>query len=222
MKKLILLIFLTITSIGFAQNDYYLAETYYREGAYEKATQVFKKLYAKSPFNTSYLSRLISCYQETEKFNEVEKILKSKLKKNSYLGFLYVYLGYNYQRQKLNELANKNYNLALKSIDKHPSYTGIIGRIFKDYSLLDNAILAYEKGMLKNENINYSFQIAQIYGEKGNLKKMFEFYINLVDKNKDYLSLIQRYTSSYITEDSENEANILFIKTFLRKAASKP
>jgi tetratricopeptide (TPR) repeat protein len=199
-----------------------LGESYYREGEYDKATQVFKKLYSKSPFNTSYLSRLISCYQETDQFLEAAELLKSKIKKNPKQGFLYVYLGYNYERQQQKELAEKNYNLALSSLDKSASYGGIIGRVFKDYNLLDNAILAYEKVMEENENSNYGFQIAQIYGEKGDFKKMFESYINLVDKTESYVSLVQRYTSLYITDDSENEANILFRKTLLRKSASKP
>jgi len=88
--------------------------------------------------------------------------------------------------------------------------------------LLDNAILAYEKAMQGNPNANYNFQIAQIYGEKGAFKKMFESYINLVDKNEHYLTLIQRYASKYITDDSENETNILFRKTLLRKSVSNP
>ncbi len=68
-----------------------------------------------------------------------------------------------------------------------------------------------------NKNANYIFQIAQIYGEKGNYKKMFESYIELVDSNDRYFNVIQRYTSKYITEDSENEANILFRKALLKK-----
>jgi tetratricopeptide (TPR) repeat protein len=222
MKKLFLLILLTISSISFSQNDYLLAESFYREGEYEKASLVFKKLYAKSPFNISYLSRLLSCYQETNKFSESEKLLKSKLKKNSKQGFFYVHLGYNYQKQQLEKLANKNYTLALNSIDKNASYGGIIGNTFKDYNLLDKAILAFEKTMAKNKNANYSFQIAQIYGEKGDFKRMFESYINLVDKNERHFNTIQRYTSKYITDDAENEANILFRKTLLRKSISNP
>ncbi|WP_159949689.1 tetratricopeptide repeat protein [Polaribacter septentrionalilitoris] len=222
MRTLFFIIFLAISSISYAQNDYLLAESYYREGAYEKATQIFKKLYTKSPFNTTYLSKLISCYQETERFLEAENLLKSKIKRNSQQGYLYVYLGYNYERQQQKELAKINYDIALNSIDNNASYGGIIGRVFKDYNLLDHAVLAYKKTMVKNENANYSFQIAQIYGEKGDFKKMFESYIDLVDKNINYYSLVQRYTSKYITDDAENEANILFRKTLLRKSASNP
>ena len=222
MKNFIFLIFITITSVSYSQNDYLLGENYYREGEYEKATQIFTKLYSKNPFNTSYLSRLISCYQETDQFLKAERLLKSIIKKNPKQGFLYVYLGYNYERQQQKELAQDNYNLALKSLNKSTSFGGIIGRIFKDYNLLDNSILAYEKAMSQNKNVNYSFQIAQIYGEKGDFKKMFEAYINLVDKTETYLSLVKRYTGKYLTDDAENEVNILFRKTLLRKSASNP
>ncbi|WP_165731423.1 tetratricopeptide repeat protein [Polaribacter sp. 20A6] len=222
MKQLFLLIFITITSVSFSQGDYYLAEDYYREGEYEKATQIFKNLYAKNLFNTTYLSRLISCYQETNKFSEVEKLLKTALDKDPKQAFFYVHLGYNYQRQELQELAEKNYSIALNSIDTNSFYGGFIGRLFKDYNLLNHAILAYTKTMAKNKKADYNFRIAQIYGEKGDLKKMFEAYFNLVDKNIENYDFVKRYTSSYITDDAKNEANILFRKTLLKKSASNP
>ena len=222
MKQLLILFFLAISSFSYAQNEYLLAENYFREGAYLKASQIYKKLYEKSPFNTTYLNRLISCYQETENFTEAENLLTSKIKQSPNQGYLYVYLGYNYERQKQPELAQKNYTIALNSIDKNSAFGGIIGRVFKEYNLLDNAILAYKKTMAKDENTNYSFQIAQIYGEKGDLKEMFQSYIDLVNKNENYYNLVQRYASKYITDDSENEANILFRKTLLKKAASNP
>jgi tetratricopeptide (TPR) repeat protein len=133
-----------------------------------------------------------------------------------------VYLGHNYERQQLNKLAKENYDLAIKSIDNYNSYGAIIGRTFKEYNLLDNAILAYEKAMSKNKSANYEIQIAEIYGEKGNFKKMFESYINLIDKNEQFLPLIQRYASKYITNDAENEANISFKKALLIKSSSRP
>ena len=222
MKKGILLIVLLISSFSYAQNDFELAENYFREGEYEKATAVFKKLYDKSPFNTSYLQRLISCYQETNKFATVEEMLKAKIKSDPSKSYLYVFLGYNYERQQQKEIATTYYEKALAEIDKKSNYGGLIATIFKNYTLLDYAILAYEKAMKKNTQANYDFRIAQIYGEKGAFEKMFQSYINLIDKNSNYLNTVQRYASRYITNDAENESNILFRKTLLRKAASKP
>ncbi|MHB0754859.1 tetratricopeptide repeat protein [Polaribacter sp. M15] len=227
MKQFFLIIFISCSAISFCQenenqNDFFLAESYYRQGEYEKATQIYKKLYDKSPFNTTYLNRLISCYQQTEKFLVAQNLLSEKIKKNPTQNYLYVFLGYNFEKQQLNELAKANYDKALNSLDVTAAYGGIIGRLFKDYNKLDLAILAYKKAMQQNENSNYNFQIAQIYGEKGDFKQMFEYYINLIDKNGSYLNLVQRYASRFITDDAENETNILFRKTLLRKSISNP
>ena len=222
MKKLFLLFFLGTSSLSFSQNEYLLGENYYREGEFEKATQIFKKLYSKSPFNTNYLNRLISCYQELDEFLVAENLLKSRIKANASQTYLYVFLGHNYERQQKNEKAQIYYEMALNSLDKNATYAGIIGRLFKNYNALDNAILAYEKSMQKNPNANYSFQIAQIYGEKGAFKQMFESYMNMIDKNENYLNTVQRFTSKYITEDPENKNNILFRKTLLRKSVNNP
>ncbi|MDG1194767.1 MAG: hypothetical protein P8N27_04580, partial [Polaribacter sp.] len=185
MKHLFVLIILLMSNFLVAQesiqNDFSLAESYFRQGSYEKATQIYKKLYDKSEFNTTFLKRLISCYQQIDSFKTAENLLQKRIKKNTSQAYLYVFLGYNYERQQKQEFANTNYQMAINSLDKNAAYGGSIGRLFKEYNLLDYAILAYEKGMQKNSNVNYNFQIAQIYGEQGEFKKMFESYINLVD-----------------------------------------
>lgn len=230
MRVLSIIFFSLFIHFSFAQskatskknNTYYLAETYYRQGEYEKSTLLFKQLYDKNPFNTTYLGRLISCYQETNQFELVENLLNKKIKNHPEQTYLYVYLGYNFEKQEINDLAKENYDKAIKSIEDFNNYGGLIGRIFKDYNLLDYAILSYEKAMQKNVNANYNFPVAQIYGEKGEFKKMFNAYVDLVDKNKAYVNLVQRYASKYITEDSENENNILFKKALLKKSISNP
>lgn len=226
MKHFLLLILLTISSLCFSQeedqNDFFLADTYFSQGEFEKATQIFKKLYDKSPFNTTYLSKLITCYQESDNFKTAEDLLQKRLQKNNTEAYLYVFLGYNYERQQQAELANTNYQKAINSLDENPAYGNTVGNLFKYYNLLDNAIIVYEKVMHQNPNANYNFQIAQIYGEKGDYQKMFEYYLELVDKNESYLSLVQRYASKYITDDTENETNIIFRKTLLRKSVNNP
>jgi len=86
MKHIFVLIFLLTSGFSVAQdsaqNDFFLAETYFRQGEYEKATQIYKKLYDKSPFNTSYLNRLISCYQQTDNFKTVQDLLVKRIKKD--------------------------------------------------------------------------------------------------------------------------------------------
>ncbi|TVZ56412.1 tetratricopeptide repeat protein [Lutibacter sp. Hel_I_33_5] len=199
-----------------------LGENYYRQGEYEKATQIYKTLYDKSPYNTTYLKRLISCYQETDDFLLAEKLLQKRLKRQPTLTYLNVLLGYNFERQQKKELANQYYNNAINSISKNPSYGGIVGRMFKDYNLLDQAVSVFKKTMVLNPNADYNFQIAQIYGEQGKFEEMFNSYVDLVDKNPKNVTFMKRFASKYITEDAQNETNTLLKKALLRKAVSKP
>lgn len=224
MKNRIFLIITLIYSVfSFSQSSSYaLAENYFRNNEYEKATQLFKSLVQKSPYNTTYLKRLVACYQETNKFPVAQKLLIEKLERRKNLVFLNVILGYNYERQKEIKLAEKYYKKAINSIKKKSNYGGTIANLFKDYNKLDLAIEAYEKATELNKNNNFGFQIAQIYGEKGDFSSMFEAYINYLDANDNYLNTVKRYTAKYVTDDSENENNILFKKALLRKSASNP
>ncbi len=205
-----------------AQSDYPLAENYYRNNEYEKALQIFQKLADKSPYNTTYIQRLVDCYQELNRFSSVDSLLTLKQKKNKRLTFYNVLLGYNYERQQQPEKAIKLYKKAIKSIDKNANYGTTIAGLLKNYNQLDLAIEAYNATAKKRPKSSYGFQIAQVYGEKGDFPKMFESYIDLVDKIPSRLKTVKRYTAKYITDDSESEINIAFKKALLRKSASNP
>lgn len=199
-----------------------LAERYFSDGEFEKASQLYKDLYTKNPNNTTYLKRLISAYQENAQFEIVEKLLQQHLLVNPTHSYLNVELGYNYEKQQQKEKAKIYYEKAIESIKSNTGMGGFIGRLFNDNSLLDYAIKAYEETMTYNPNADYEFQIAQIYGEKGDFEKMFISYIDLIDKTEDYLNSVQRFTSRYITDDKLNSNNVLFKKALIKKSVSNP
>ena len=82
MRTFLVAIFLLISFVNYGQNEPQLAEKYFREGEFKKATQLYQNLHSKNPYNTTYLKRLITCYQETNLFNVAEDVLKQKLAKN--------------------------------------------------------------------------------------------------------------------------------------------
>ena len=222
MKKYILLLFLFISHVIYSQNDFRLAENYYRDGAYKKAMQLYEKLHKKSPHNTTYLKRLITCYQETAQFQIAETLLKNQLANNTNQPYLNVEIGYNYEKQGNSEAAKIYYEKAISTIDNQPNFGGYIGRLFKQNNLLDYAIRSYEKVMIRNPNMNYNFQIAQIYGEQGHFEKMFKSYINLVDKQENYLKTVQRFSIRYLTENPSDKNNVLLKKILIQKSVGNP
>ena len=222
MKKGLFIVCIVLFQVSFSQNNYVLAERYFNDGAFEKATVLFEKLLKKNPNNTTYLKKLLSSYQESGQFTTAENLLKNKLTANPNQSYLLVEIGYNYDRQHQKEEANLYYNKALESIDKNPAIGGFIARLFKQNTLLEYAIAAYEKTMSYNPNANYQFLVAQIYGEKGSFDNMFDSYVELLDKNENYLTTVQRYASRYITEDKFNEKNSAFKKALIKKSVSNP
>jgi len=220
MKRLFLYLFLLVSQLNYGQDDFSLAEKYYRDGAFEKATLIFKNLHDKNPYNTTYLKRLILCYQGTSKFTDVDLLIRNRLLKNKNLHYLHVELGYNYERQKEPVTAKKHYDIAINAIEKSPNQGNYIARLFKENNLLDYAILAYEKTMLYNPSTNYKLQIALIYGEQGKYENMFQAYVDLVDSNESYAKTVQRFSSKYLTDNSKN--NVLFKKLIIKKSISNP
>ncbi|GAB1308418.1 tetratricopeptide repeat protein [Urechidicola sp. KH5] len=221
MKKLILLIFCLLNLSLYAQ-DQQLAFDYYRKGEYDKAASIFKSLYRQNNFNSNYLQRYVLCQQQLENFDEAQKSIELHLEAFPNQIHFYVELGYNYELQYLHEEAKVEYEKALSLLPNNLNYTYSVGRSFKNNHQLDYALKTYELATQINPNANYELQIAPIYGEKGNTEKMFNTYLDLVEKNERYGKTILRYLSNYITEDAQSIYNKQFRIAVLKRLQQSP
>ena len=206
---------------GFSQTDA-LAKNYFKHGEFEKSLRIYEKLLKENPYRLDYFMGVIQSYQQLEKFLEAENLIKSKLGNGRNFPQLYVELGYNYSLQNKLQLATLNYNKAITAIDENPHYSYNIGNAFRKYNLLDEAVKVYEKAMTISDRLDFNMQLAQIYGEQGQLEKMFDSYLGLVIKNNSFKGAAQRYFSLYISEDPNNEANILLRKALLQRSQQNP
>jgi len=199
-----------------------LAQSYFRNGDYEKAILLYKPLFDANPIRQDYFKTLLTCYQQIEAYEDAQKILDEQLLRFPNQLYLYVEIGYNYQLQGLNELAEQNYETAINFITINPGYVFMIGRSFSQNHLLDYALESYHRAKKLNPKLNTEISEAQIYGEKGDLKKMFSLYLDLIDKNENYYSTIQRYVAKFITSDNQDPNNILFKNLLLKRSQSNP
>ena len=221
MRILILIFFLISTTIGFAQSDA-LAKNYFEQGEYEKALNVYQRLVKSSPYRMDYFMGVVQSNQQLENFSEVDRLIREKLSGARNYPQLYVELGYNHSLQNQQELANENYQKAINSIEENPSYAYSVGQAFQKYSLLNEAVATYEKGMEISDRMDFNMQLAQIFGEQGKLDKMFDKYLNLIEKNQGFKSTAQRYFSLFVNEDPTNEANVLLRKSLLQRSQQNP
>ncbi|WP_178987052.1 tetratricopeptide repeat protein [Winogradskyella schleiferi] len=219
-RFLILLLLLGFYS-GFAQNSEAQAESYYKKGEFKKALIIYENLIKEKPYNYNYIDKLVDIHQQLEQYNEAEKIITDRLRKNPN-PVMVVVLGYNFQLQDSINNANKLYEEAIAYTDQQPNYIYTIAKKFEDYSLQDQAIRLYEKGKLLTPDRDYSIQLARIYGDQGNIEKMFENYIEYIDFKPNYLNNIKRAISDFISENKDNESNIYLRRALLKKLQQEP
>ena len=194
-----------------------LARNYAEQGDYEKAIITYTKALKKQPGNADLITGLAKSYQELEQYDEADKALRAQLGKMRDKGFLYVELGFNSKLQGKDSLANAYVDKALLGIKEGTSNPYRVARTFQDRNLLEEAVKAYRAGIERQPNVNYSIQLARLYGELGEVEKMFESYLDLINKSGGYVPAAQRNFAQYINDDPQNEANVIFRKTLLKR-----
>ncbi|MEJ1223144.1 tetratricopeptide repeat protein [Sediminicola sp. 1XM1-17] len=204
-----------------AQEDF-LAKQYFNDGSFEKALIYYQKLAEKNPRRPDYLEGLVACYQQLERYDEAEKFLVESIQNGNTYPTLLIELGHNYDLQSLSERAKEQYEKALARIDDNPNYGYVIGSKFQQYVLLDYATKAFIKAMALNPNLDYNFQLARIYGEQGDIEKMYESYLTLISNGSTSKSNILRNIDDFISSDPANENNIKLKRILLQNAQKNP
>jgi len=222
LRKIIFILLLLSLTVANAQNDL-LAKNYLEQGEYEKALLLYTKLYKKNK-NFNYFKAIITSNQQLENYKEAEKIILNKLDAKRIIPQLYVELGYNYSLQRNDSLATINYDKAILFVKETVrfNYGRSVGQTFEKYSLIEEAIATYTVAMEVFPDSDFSYQLAKLYGEQGNLEKMFDSYLTLIKKNRSYLGVAQQNFSQYISDNSTEEGNVLLRKSLLRKLQKQP
>ena len=73
-----------------------------------------------------------------------------------------------------------------------------------------------------NPKLDYNYQMARIYGEQGDIDKMYDSYLNLLINGKTSKSNVLRSLDDFVTSDPENENNIKLKKVLLKHAQQDP
>jgi tetratricopeptide (TPR) repeat protein len=216
MKKIIVLIFLFLSLWANAQNEQ-LAQNYYERGEFEKALVSYEELLKNQAGNSNYFQRIVDCHQQLQQFDKAEKIIQARLDRYKQSNLL-VELGYNYQLQKDETNAKKFYEQAIDRIKKNANETYSIANSFERKSLIDYALLAYKTGIEIEPRMNFNFQMAVLYGQKGNTDLMIETYLLESYQNPQNLPMIQNQLSRFMNEDADQNFNDNLRKALLLRA----
>ncbi|RYC50899.1 tetratricopeptide repeat protein [Flagellimonas olearia] len=210
-----------VQTFSYSQEDF-LAKQYFADGEFEKAVAFYEKLVEKNPRRTDYSEGLVACYQQLERYEDAEIFLLQKIKDTYAFPTFFIELGYNYTLQDQAEKATTYYDQAIQKIDENPNYGYSVGYRFQKYALLDYAIKAYTNAMALKPDLNYDFQLARIYGEQGNIERMYQSYLNLIWEGRTSRSNVLRNIDDFISEDPSNPNNVILRKVLLKNAQQNP
>lgn len=222
MRTLIIFILILLANFESYAQDQIIARQYFEEGNFEKAVVYYERFYKNNPHNSGVIVPLVETYQQLERYKEAEALLLDAAKGDKVNPVIYVEVGYNYHLMGNDNKANTYYDKAISLIDNNPNYAYILGRTFRSKTLLDQAISSYKKAMQLNDQLNFNYDLATIYGERGEVELMYTMFLELIKKSPNLAPTIKRNLNRFVTEDPESENNILFKKTLLRKTQSDP
>tara|TARA_B100000767_G_scaffold63940_1_gene60062 strand:- start:2577 stop:4391 length:1815 start_codon:yes stop_codon:yes gene_type:complete len=197
-------------------NQAKLAKQFFKSGAYQKASELYVKLY-NTHKSTNYYQGLLDCYLALSKLEEAEKLVKKQSKRNPTQISITIDYAHVYSLKGELKKATKKFKLALNQLNKNEQSVAVTANRLYKFEYYDYAIEAYKIGLRNPNQTNYRFQLAKIYGQQGKIGLMYENYLELIVRNKKYIQSVKNILNRTINNDPENENNQLLKGILLQK-----
>lgn len=201
----LLLLFLGLAFYGFSQTevDEKLAVQFYQDGDYQKAADLFEKIYRKKP-NPYYYTYYIESLFALKDFKSAEKFVKEMQRfypnDQKYL----VELGFVYSVDNQEKKAVKQYENSIKQLQSDPQQYIDLANAFRNRNLNDYALKTLLKGKKEIKDPPMNFELAEFYKFTGDYNAMIAEYLSLVEIDEKYLPSIQSKLQLIIA-DERNE-----------------
>jgi tetratricopeptide (TPR) repeat protein len=199
MKFRILLLFLLSCAVVLAQpgRDEALANSYYQNGEFEKAVELYQDLWEKNNNSPVFYTQLFKCYENLKQFDALEKVVKKQIKRYEDNPVYQIDLGYVYTGLKDAARAKEQFEKVLKLLPANEPKIRTIATAFQAYGQHDYAIAAFIKGgkLLKNEQL-LGFDLANAYTLKGDLVNAAKLLLQRLEFRPDESQQIKNYVQN--------------------------
>ncbi len=185
--------------------DAKLAQQYYQNGEFEKASIIYEKLFDKSN-SDFFFDRYVECLLAMEDFENCEKVIKKQLKKQPENVNLYVTYGRLLNRQFKDDEAEKQYAESIKRLPKDQYTITRLANAFLNLTRYDLATQVYERGseLLKDERI-FAFNLGELYRRKGDNDKMIENYLISLEDKPERINTLKTLFQRFLSEEDFKE-----------------
>ena len=183
---LIIILFLALTSVSFAQKgrDETLAASYFQNGEYDKAAELYQSLWEKNNYAPQFYTPLFSTYITLKKFDDAEKVVKKQIKKYEQVAQYQIDLGYLYKLKGDPTKGKEVYEKVIKSIHASESDIRQVAIAFKTYRENDYEIATYDRGeKIFKGNLDFSYELGAVYFNKGDAVTSAKYYSDNIEKS---------------------------------------
>jgi len=192
LSRFLFVTFIILSVIVVQAQDSKLANSYFRNGEYEKAAEVYKRMFDKTGKNDYYFERYIASLLEVENFEQAEDAIKGQIKKRPKEMQLYVQYGVLYDKQFMPGKSKQMYQKAISNINGNVHMINKLGSSFARSGNYDLAIQVYESSKEVPElQYNYSYQLADMYRRTGKVSKMQDEFLNSLIKSEKRMKSVK-------------------------------
>jgi hypothetical protein len=204
------------------QENEKLAFQYYANKDYAKALELFTELYSKQPTYHHY-TYYFYCLTVLDRFDEAEKLVRSKIKEEPGSYRYEVDLGYIYLLTDKPEKATKVFDEVISNIKPNKASVTEIANAFNTRQLYDYTIKAYLKGReITGYSNMFHQELARIYEQNGNYSAMIAEYLDLLEQDPSQIDLVQNRFQYVLNRDLDDKISGLLRESLLSRNQRNP
>ena len=219
------LIFLTTTFFAIAQRsqEEQLGIQYFQNGEYEKAVQMFAKVYNSNPNSYIYYYYYQTLLQ-TGNFKEAERIVKKQQKASPKTQRYKIDLGYVYESAGDQQAADKVYTDAIKELPAQQNTVRELYNAFLVRKQLQYAVSTLEKGRkLLNDNTLFVKELTNAYIQLNRNDLVVEEALNLVKEGDPArIGEAQQILQNLLANDEDSKKYLLVKSALLKRMQEAP
>ncbi len=224
--RLLILLLLLVTAPALLRaqpgTDEQLAAQYFQQGDHAKAVLYYEKLYRKQP-SAYYYEQLLKSYMALNDLEAAEKLVKDQLRRSNNDPRHMIELGGIHKAAGALDKANKEYDRALKQMGTDQSSIRAVANAFQQANELDRALEAYERGSRSlPQGQSFAYEMAGLYGAKGDTPKMVSAYMDLLAVNEGYIQAVQNALSRSIDFSVADNRSEVLRTELLRRIQKDP
>jgi len=180
----------------FAQQpqDIQLADQYFRNGEFDKASSLYEKLWNKSPGTPPFYQNYVICLNELKQYDDAEKVIRKQMKKFPDDLSIFIDLGNVYHLEGNEKNASAQYDEAINRLTTNTQQVSNLANRFQSAGLSDYAIATYEhaRKIFNAENSDLFLQdLAILYSKKGDFEDAIKAYLDMVEFNPGQKEYVQ-------------------------------